>query len=82
VLKIPCISARGETEWVETVEDGWNVLVGTDEKRIIEAISGFDPSGIQKSSFGDGKAAIKIARILHEGLKDILEGDQPEQQGE
>ena len=73
VLKVPCITVREETEWVETIDDGWNLLVGTDEKKISDAIAGFDPSGMQKSSFGDGKASIKIARILHEGLKDMLE---------
>ena len=82
VLKVPCISARGETEWVETVADGWNVLVGADEKKIVDAIANFDPSGIQRSSFGDGKAAIKIARILHEGLKGIIGADRPEQPGD
>lgn len=82
VLKVPCITVREDTEWVETLEDGWNVLVGTDEKKISDAIARFDPSGMQKSSFGDGKAAIKIARILHEGLKDILEKGVDDRPGE
>ncbi|HFE52419.1 MAG TPA: UDP-N-acetylglucosamine 2-epimerase (non-hydrolyzing), partial [Bacteroidetes bacterium] len=34
---IPCITLREETEWVETVEDGWNVLVGADTNRILDA---------------------------------------------
>lgn len=82
VLKIPCITVREDTEWMETIEDGWNVLVGTDEKKIVDAIANFDPSDIQKSSFGDGKAAIKIARILHEGLKDMLETGSKSKPGE
>jgi UDP-GlcNAc3NAcA epimerase len=82
VLKIPCITAREDTEWVETLEDGWNILVGTDEKKIVDAIANFDPSGIQKSSFGDGKAAIKIARILHEGLKEMLANGSMSKLGE
>jgi len=73
VLKVPCITLREETEWIETVNDGWNVLVGVDEKKILEAIAKFEPMGVQRARFGDGKAAIKIARILHEGLEDILE---------
>jgi len=34
-LKVPCITLRERTEWVETVEDGWNVLVGADKEKII-----------------------------------------------
>lgn len=73
VLKIPCITLREETEWLETVNDGWNVLVGVNEKRIIEAVAKFEPMGAQRARFGDGMAAIKIARILHEGLDELLE---------
>lgn len=35
-LKVPCITLRDETEWVETVTTGWNVLTGADEKKIIK----------------------------------------------
>ncbi len=82
VLKIPCITVREDTEWKETLDDGWNILVGADEKKIADAIANFDPSGIQKSSFGDGKASIKIARILHEGLKEMLTTGSTSEPGE
>ena len=72
VLKIPCITAREDTEWNETIQEGWNILVGTDEKKISEAIIGFNPTGKQKFSFGDGKTSIKIAQILHKGLKELV----------
>lgn len=36
-FKVPCVTVRDETEWVETVELGWNVLVGCDPERIVEA---------------------------------------------
>lgn len=68
ILKVPCITLREESEWQETVEDGWNVLVGTDEKKIAEAIEMFEPKGIQRAIFGEGKAAIKISRVLYELL--------------
>jgi UDP-GlcNAc3NAcA epimerase len=35
---VPCVTVREETEWVETVTTGWNVLVGTDSARIVDAV--------------------------------------------
>ena len=72
ILKVPCITLREETEWPETVQDGWNILVGADEEKILNAITSFEPTGMQKSDFGEGKTAIKMARVLHEGLGEIL----------
>ena len=61
---VPCITLRDETEWIETVEDGWNAVVGTDTKDILDAIEKFNPAGTKSKSFGDGHAAEKIALIL------------------
>lgn len=36
-LHVPCVTLRGETEWVETVRQGWNVLAGADADRIVHA---------------------------------------------
>ncbi len=38
-LNVPCVTLREETEWVETVEQGWNVLVGTDHDRILAGMA-------------------------------------------
>jgi len=65
ILKVPCITLRDETEWVETVEDGWNVLVGSDEDKIIEMTNGLMPEGEQRRVFGDGNASKMIAKTLN-----------------
>jgi len=76
ILKVPCISLREESEWQETVDDGWTMLVGTDDRKIADAIATFEPRGIQRAMFGEGKAAIKIARVLYEVLNLMREGKE------
>ena len=59
--KVPCITLRDETEWVETVESGWNQLVGTELMKIVEAVNGTkDRPVCDKTFYGDGNAASKI----------------------
>ena len=41
IFKVPCITLRETTEWVETVEDGWNVLVGANDDAIIKMANDF-----------------------------------------
>ena len=63
---VPCITLRDETEWVETVESGWNTLTGADRQKIIAAVvenkhlQDITPTSI----YGDGHAAHAIAHIL------------------
>jgi UDP-N-acetylglucosamine 2-epimerase (non-hydrolysing) len=66
ILKVPCITLRGETEWVETVEDGWNILVGNDRDKIMDAVAHFSPPRAQRHVFGRGDASIRIAATLVE----------------
>ncbi len=66
-LRVPCITLRQETEWVETIKSGWNVLTGTEGKRIQREVHRLElrsrhPEG--NKIFGDGKAAEKIVQIL------------------
>ena len=60
MLQTPCVTMRDETEWVETVEDGWNRLVGSDRNAIIEAAGNFKPVGVQRDVFGSGEASQKM----------------------
>ena len=53
----PCITMRDQTEWVETINAGWNIIVGADKNKISDAIGNFNPSGEIKNLFGNGNAA-------------------------
>jgi UDP-N-acetylglucosamine 2-epimerase len=63
-LEVPCLTLREETEWVETVQTGWNRLVGTDRSRIKQALAEIDPPEDRPTLYGDGKAAERIVNIL------------------
>jgi UDP-GlcNAc3NAcA epimerase len=67
-LGTPCITLRSETEWVETLEDGWNVLVGVDDRAIVNAAKAPYPTNPQRKHYGDGHASVKIANILSQHL--------------
>ncbi len=69
LLKVPCITLRNETEWVETVKDGWNVLVGSDKSKIIKAINDSRPRKNQSKHYGYGSSSKKITNIIEEYLR-------------
>ena len=62
-MKVPCVTLREETEWVETLEEEANILVGTNQEKILEAVyKKVNPS--YKNYFGDGHAAEKIVELI------------------
>ncbi len=66
-FRVPCVTLREETEWVETVNASWNRLAGASEKRILRAFREMSESNSpprSRSAFGAGKAAEVIIRIL------------------
>jgi len=65
---VPCLTLRPETEWIETLEGGWNVLVGADYSRILAQLQADAPSGAPPPVFGDGQASQRIASVLLESL--------------
>lgn len=65
---VPCITLRDETEWLETVQAGWNYLAGTDTGKILRAVEEFTPPDIQPNVFGRGDAAEEFVRILESGF--------------
>lgn len=63
----PCVTARDETEWIETVELEWNRLVGNDPASMLQGCMDFlnsPPSQSREGVYGDGNAAGRIAEIL------------------
>ena len=70
MLKVPCITMRENTEWVDTLEEGWNVLAGVDRESIIRIVNEFEPQNKQQRNiFGDGDTSKKISEILGERIK-------------
>ena len=63
-LGIPCITCDSETEWTETVADGWNLLVDADAPSLVAAITDFQPTGHRGKHYGSGDAAGKIVHEL------------------
>lgn len=61
---VPCLTTRDETEWVETVESGWNQLVGADADRIVQAYSTLRHLSLHPQLYGNGDAASHIISIL------------------
>jgi UDP-N-acetylglucosamine 2-epimerase (non-hydrolysing) len=66
LLGVPCVTVREDTEWVETLHDGWNVLVGSNAEAISAALARPTPSAERRNPFGDGAAAQLIARSLRD----------------
>lgn len=65
-LGVPCVTLRDETEWVETVEAGWNVLVGADTEKIIRAAESFSPSMPRPPLYGGGGTAERCVVLMEE----------------
>ncbi|WP_460779926.1 non-hydrolyzing UDP-N-acetylglucosamine 2-epimerase [Microbacterium shaanxiense] len=63
LLGVPCTTVRTETEWVETIDLGWNVLANTAEE-IAAAVSRPRPSPTTESPYGHGHAAEKVIEVL------------------
>jgi UDP-GlcNAc3NAcA epimerase len=61
---VPCITLRDNTEWVETVETGWNRLVGTNPDRIVAAVRQTPLPEAHPPLYGDGHAADSIADLV------------------
>jgi len=66
---VPCVTLREETEWVETVELGWNTLVGSDEEKIVSATAEMTLPADRPDVYGDGHASEAIVRAIEEEFR-------------
>jgi UDP-N-acetylglucosamine 2-epimerase (non-hydrolysing)/UDP-GlcNAc3NAcA epimerase len=63
LLGVPCITLRDTTEWVETVESGWNVLVDLDPAAALAALER-EPPAERPELYGGGHAAERVCQVL------------------
>lgn len=70
-FKKPCITLRDETEWVELVQCGANILVGADYNKILDAVrkNKVSENVFKEQLYGDGNSGQKIIEILQQRQK-------------
>jgi len=64
ILKKPCITIRTETEWVETVEEKWNLLISPIDQQIASKITSFITPQKQNPVFGENVTE-KMVKIIN-----------------
>lgn len=65
----PCVTLREETEWVETVEAGWNCLAGYQTQSILDGVNYQPEQRHEISEYGTGRASDDIVRLMVLNLK-------------
>lgn len=63
-LGIPCVTLRHETEWVETVASGWNVLADADPTRIVDAVAHARVADAARDAYGPPGAAQRVVEAI------------------
>jgi len=63
-LGVPCVTVRDETEWVETVQAGWNRLTGANTDAIVTAVREFRPAGPRPPLYDRGCSADDMVRVI------------------
>jgi UDP-GlcNAc3NAcA epimerase len=63
LLSVPCVTMRDRTEWTETVDTGWNVLVDLNVDAALAAIDR-QPPAERPELYGGGRAAERVAETL------------------
>lgn len=76
-LGIPCLTLREETEWIGTLEAGWNKLVGVEPEAILSEWWDFQPTHDRPPIYGEGKASHRAAKILGKFAERLLRPGSP-----
>jgi UDP-N-acetylglucosamine 2-epimerase (non-hydrolysing)/UDP-GlcNAc3NAcA epimerase len=63
LARVPCVTMRSTTEWVETVDAGWNALVDLDVDAAMAALD-HPPPDDHPALYGDGDAGRRVAAAL------------------
>ena len=63
-LRVPCVTLRDETEWVETLNNGCNIVAGADPQAVIAAAQRTNAAGPWVNHYGNGKAGAQIVEAL------------------
>jgi UDP-N-acetylglucosamine 2-epimerase (non-hydrolysing)/UDP-GlcNAc3NAcA epimerase len=64
LLSVPCLTLRDTTEWVETVELGWNRLVGLDRHVTLDALASLSKPTRRPELYGGGHAGERVVAAL------------------
>jgi UDP-N-acetylglucosamine 2-epimerase (non-hydrolysing)/UDP-GlcNAc3NAcA epimerase len=64
LARVPCLTMRAETEWPETLEHGWNRLVGVDPERALAALADLEHPPEHPDLYGGGRAGEAIVAAL------------------
>ena len=63
-LGVPCVTLRDETEWVETVDAGWNTLAGSDAGKILESVRSIERPTTHAPLYGDGCVSARCVELM------------------
>lgn len=59
----PCITLRPETEWVETVKSGWNLLLDINDPDLVNKVQSFNPHHEQPELYGSNVAKTMVSEL-------------------
>jgi UDP-N-acetylglucosamine 2-epimerase len=68
---VPCVTVRDETEWIETLKDGWNILTGANRERILKALDMPRPIEERTVVYGDAQVSSRIVTEIERMMADL-----------